>query len=97
MVKGRQHMHSLCACMLCLNHRARDELDRSTLNLDSRQKRQIDVSVTGLTRQYSTVQIGMVRSTRTRIACAICMNVCVLYIALASFIYTQDYVSQKNA
>ena len=54
MVKGRQHMHSLCVCMLYLNHR--DELDRSTLDLDSRQKRQIDVSVTGLTRQYSTVR-----------------------------------------
>ena len=65
LVKGRQHMHSLCVCMLYLNHR--DELDRSTLDLDSRQKRQIDVSVTGLTRQYSTVQIGMVRSsTRMR-------------------------------
>ena len=66
MVKGRQHMHSLCVCMLYLNHR--DELDRSTLDLDSRQKRQMDVSVTGLglTRQYSTVQIGMVRSTRMR-------------------------------
>ena len=65
MVKGRQHMHSLCVCMLYLNHR--DELDRSTLDLDSRQKRQIDVSVTGLTRQYSTVQIGMVRSKRMRV------------------------------
>ena len=51
--EGRQHMHSLCVCMLYLNHR--DELDRSILDLDSRQKRQIDVSVTGLTRQYSTV------------------------------------------
>ena len=70
--------------MLRLNHR--DELDRSTLDLDSRQKRQIDVSVTEMnsTAQYST---------RMRIAC---MNVCVLYIALASFIYTLDYVSQKN-
>ena len=66
---------------------------RSTLDLDSRQKRQIDVSVTGLTRQYSTVQIGTVCSTRMRIAC---MNVCVLYIALASFIYTRDYVSQSE-
>ena len=58
-------MHGLCVCMLLyLSHR--DELDRSTLDLDSGQKRQIDVSVTGLTRQYSTVQIGMVRSTRMR-------------------------------
>ena len=39
-------MHSLCVrvCMLCLNHT--DELHRSTLGVDSRQKRQIDVSVT---------------------------------------------------
>ena len=44
MVKGRHKMQSLCLCMLCLNHR--DELDRSTLDLDSRQKQQIDVSVT---------------------------------------------------
>ena len=49
--------------MLCLNHR--DELDRSTLDLDSRQKRQIDVSVT----ETNSVQIGTVRSTRARIAC----------------------------
>ena len=46
---------------------------RSTLDLDSRQKRRIDVSVTGLTRQYSTVWIGTVRSTRM---CIACMNVC---------------------
>ena len=71
MVKGRQNMHSRCVCMLCLNHR--DELDRSTLDLNSRQKRQIDVSVT----ETNSVQVGTVRSTRTRIAC---MNVCVLYI-----------------
>ena len=42
----------------------------------------------------STVQIGTVCSTRT---CIACMNVCMLYIALASFIYTRDYVRQKNA
>ena len=69
-------MHSLCVCMLCLNHR--DELDRSTLDLDSRQKRQINVSVT---ETNSTVQR---------------MNVCVLYIALASFIYTRDYVAKPK-
>ena len=69
-----------------INHR--DELDKSTLDLDSRQKRQIDVSVTEMN---STAQYTSVRSTRTR------MNVYVLYIALASFIYTWDYVSQKNA
>ena len=63
-VKGRQHMHSLCVCMLCLNHRARDELDRSTLDLDSRQKRQIDVSDSHRGEFDSTVQIGMVYSTR---------------------------------
>ena len=64
MVKGRQHVHSLCVCMLYLNHR--DELDRSTLDLDSRQKRQIDVSATGLTRQYRSVWYKHVRSTRMR-------------------------------
>ena len=91
--RSSAHAQSMRVHAICLNHR--DELDRLTLGLDSRQKRQIDVSVTGLTRQYSTVQIGMVHS--TRIAC-ICMNACgVLYIALASFIYTRDYVSQKNA
>ena len=66
--------------VLCLNHR--NELDRSTLDLDSRQKRQIQ------TRQHSTDRY--VARVRARIAC---MNVCVLYIALASFIYTWDYVS----
>ena len=43
------------------DHRARDELDRSTLDLDSRQKRQIHVSVTGLlnsTVQHSTDRYG---------------------------------------
>ena len=75
--------------VLCLNHR--DELDRSTLELDSRQRRQINVSVT---ETNSTAQYRSVHSTHTRIAC---MNVCMLYIALASFIYTWDYVSQKNA
>ena len=47
----------------------------------------------------STVQIGTLRSTPMRIACVahMHMNVCVLYIVLASFIYTRDYVSQKNA
>ena len=34
---------------------------------------------------------------RVHVLHALCMNVCVLYIALASFIYTWDYVSQKNA
>ena len=44
------------------------------------------------TRQHSTDRyVARVR------ACIACMNVCVLYIALASFIYTWDYVSQKNA
>ena len=80
-------MHNLC--VLCLNHR--DDLNRSTLDLYSRQKRQIDVSVT---ETNSTAQYRSVRSTRM---CIACMNVCVLYIALASFIYTWDYVSQKNA
>ena len=61
-VKGRQRMHSLCVSILCLNHR--DELDRSTLDLDSRQKRQIDVSDSHRDEFDSTVQIGMVRSTR---------------------------------
>ena len=94
------------------------------LDLDSRQKRQIDISVTKTNSiaQTATVQIGTVRSSlasspgpslrvpsplptrregpgdeasssRTRIAC---MNVCVLYYSAASFIYTRDYVSQKN-
>ena len=72
-------------CVLCLNHR--DELDRSTLNLDSGQ---IDVSVT---ETNSTAQYKSVRSTHT---CTACINVCVLYIALASVIYTQDYISQKE-
>ena len=62
MVNGSQHMHSLCVCVLCFNHR--DELDRSTLDLDSRQKRQINVSITGLTRTKSA--LGLV--TRTMLA-----------------------------
>ena len=57
MVKGRQYSNaqSMGVCMLCLNHR--DELNRSTLDLDSRQKRQIDVSVTetNSTAQYRSV------------------------------------------
>ena len=75
MVKGRQY-NSLCVYMPCLNHR--DKLDRSTLDRDSRQKRQIDVSVT---KTNSTAHAA--RVSRMRIAC---MNVCVLmvlYIALA--------------
>ena len=56
MVKGRQDMHSLCMCMPCLNHR--DELDRLTLDLDSRQKRQIDVSVTETIKLDSTDRYG---------------------------------------
>ena len=96
MVKGRQYnnAHSMHVHMLCLNRR--DGLDRSTLDLDSRQKQQINVSVikTNSTAQYRSVRYVYARSTRTRI---VCMNVCVLYIALASFIYTRDYVSQKNA
>ena len=40
---GRQHMHSLCVYMICLNHDHRDELDRSILDLDSRQKGQISM------------------------------------------------------
>ena len=91
-------MHGLCVrvCMLCLNRiTVRDELDRSTLDLDSRQKRQINVSVTEMN---STAQYRSVRSTRTRIACMNieCMPACYI-IPLASFIYTWDYVSQKNA
>ena len=34
-------MHSLCVCMICLNHR--DELDRSILDLDSKRKGQISM------------------------------------------------------
>ena len=83
MVKGRQYMHSRKSLhVLCLNH---------SRQIDSRPQRQIDVSVT---ETNSAAQYISVCSTRTRIAC---MNVCVLYIALASFIYTWDYVSQKNA
>ena len=74
-------------CVLCLNHT--DELDRSTLDLNSRQ---IDVSVTEMN-STAHVQYRSVRSTHTRIAC---MNICMLYIALASIIYTRDYVSQKE-
>ena len=61
-------MHSLVSMRVHAipQSHCRGELDRSTLDLDSRQKRQSDVSITGLTRQYSTVQIGMVRSTRMR-------------------------------
>ena len=40
MVKDRQYMHSLCVRVPCLNHR--HELDRLTLDLDSRQKQQIN-------------------------------------------------------
>ena len=92
MVKGRQYNNA--HSMLCLNHR--DELDRSILDLDSRQKRQINVSVTktNSTAQYRSVRYVYARRTRTRI---VCMNVCVLYIALGGFIYTRGYVSQKNA
>ena len=87
MVKGRQYM-------LCLNHRARDELNRSTLDLDSRQKRQIDVSVT---ETNSTAHVHVqYRSVRNKRTCIACMKICMLYIALASLIYTWDYVSQKK-
>ena len=48
MVKGRQHMRSLCVCNAAC-YASITEMN-STLDLDSRQKRQIDVSITGLTR-----------------------------------------------
>ena len=83
MVKGHQYMHSLCVFYASITEM---KVDRSTLDLDSRQKRQIQ------TRQHSTDRY--VARVRARTAC---MNVCVVYIALASFIYTWDYVSQKNA
>ena len=52
--------------VLCLNHR--DELDRSTLDLDSRQKRQTNVSVT------ETNSIAQYRSVRSMRTCIACMN-----------------------
>ena len=58
---------------------------RSILDLYSKQKRQVDVPITetNSTAQYrSGPYVARVR---------------VLHIALASFIYTRDYVSQKNA
>ena len=88
MVKSRQYNKA----QSMLVH-AMPQSQRSTLDLDSRQKRQVDVPVTEMNSTTQSVQISTLRSTRTRIACIIC----VLYIALASFIYTRDYVSQKNA
>ena len=64
---------------------------RQCRHLNSRQKGQINVSVTEMN---STAQYRSVRGTHMHIAW---MNVCVLYIVLASFIYTWDYISQKNA
>ena len=82
-------MHSLCVrvCTLCLNHR--DELERSTLYLDSRQKRQIDVSATetNSTAQYRS-RIGTLH-THVRVLHAYaheCMRATVMaYIARAFF------------
>ena len=81
MVKDHQYIsiHGLVyACAMPQHHR--DEPNRSTLDLDSRQKRQIDVSVTEMnsTAQYIDIidyvnvvyniyaQYRSVRSTRTR-------------------------------
>ena len=89
MVKGRQYMHGLHVCYASITEMNSTDLlstsivDKSDISMFQLQRR---------TRQYSTLYRS-VRSTRTRIAC---MNVYVLYIALASFIYTWDYVSQKN-
>ena len=71
-------MHSLCVrvCILCLNHR--DELDRSTLDLDSRQKQRIDVSVT------ETNSTAQYRSVRYIYAYAYCMHECMRVIYSAS-------------
>ena len=75
MVKGRQYnnaqsMH-MRMCMLCLNRR--DELDKLTLDLDSSQKRQIDVSVT------ETNSTAQYRSVRYKHAYAHCMHEFALY------------------
>ena len=92
MVKGRQHMHSLCRCMICLNHR--DELDRSILDLDSGQKGQMSM----LQSQRQTQH----RSAVARVCvCVYCMMMNMLYIvsmhainiALVSFIYTRIIVT----
>ena len=69
-----------------------DRLSTSTADKNE----QIDVS---LTETNSTAQYRSVRSTSTYGAPNVrdMHAVCVLYIALASFIYTWDYVSQKSA
>ena len=61
---------------------AMPQSQRSTLDLDSKQKQQVDVPVTetNSTAQYRSVPYAA--RVRTRIVCI----VCVLYIALASFI-----------
>ena len=81
MVKGRQYNNAHSMRVHANVSITKMNCDRSTLNLDSRQKRQINVSVTktNSTAQYRSVRYVYARSTRTRI---VCMNVCVLYIAL---------------
>ena len=81
-------MHSLCVCMICLNHR--DELDRSTLDLYSGRKGQISM----LQSQRRTQDRSVVARVRVYVY-AYCMLYIVsmraINIALASFIYTPIY------
>ena len=87
-VKGRQYNKARSTSV--------PQSQRSTLDLDSRQKRQVDVPVTetNSTVQYRSVPYSYVA--RVRVLHALYAYACYI-IALASFIYTPDYVSQKNA
>ena len=74
-------MHSLCVCMICLNHR--DELDRSVLDLDSKRKGQISM----LRSQRQTQHRSVVARLRVYAYCMHAIN-----IALASFINTRLFI-----
>ena len=84
MVKGRQYMYSLGLCVCYTSFTEMNSTDRCFSLIQRR------------TRQHSTdryvARVRMAHQTYVK-----CNAVCVLYIALASFIYTWDYVSQKNA
>ena len=73
-------MHSLCMCMICLNHR--DELDRLILNLNSGQRGQISIL-------NHSDELSIDRSWHAYVYCMHdIVSMRAINIALASFVYT---------
>ena len=81
-------MHSLCVCMICLNHR--DELDRSTLDLYSGRKGQISRCFN----HRDEVRIDQSWHAYAYMYCMLyIVSMRAINIVLASFIYTRITVT----